>query len=579
MTNTRWRESLVAGSVTSLAFVVVVVSSLLLANNVFDDSFISYRYAWNLAQGHGLVWNAGGEPTEGFTNLLLVLLLAPAIKLGADPLVVTRCLSFMALCAIAWLVFRTGKRVLGVSREIAAVGAAIVLTVPASAGLVMLGLETVVYSLAILAAIATAANYLSSPTQGKATAFGLITFAAYLLRPEGVLLYLAVAAIALMASGGAVHVRVFSNKWLLIFPVLVALHVAWRLFYFGYLFPNPFHVKAPEQGIISPTGATSIAKFAVENSFVWVVAWICLFGFALMWKRGTRQLDQEFFFYFVVGTYAVLHSALILRTNTLMDAEQRFMYPLLAPLAICALPAIRRIGDIVLAQTQSILPHLGVCLALVFVAVAPSTDFLQNVTGGAVKMLSSRALIDQGDSTSLMQVEKRLASQLSEYPSVAETKIAFGDAGVMAYATKAPWLDVVGLNDNFIARERNLDALTDYVFEQNPDLVIMVSDDHQNWIDYGHGPLGDYPSWSDDRRWDAYEYVGTTATSAYDLFFLVRRESQRFDSLKGFLRQRVVDGWYEELPIRLGSQPGFPLEESQWVSRESGLEGARPIPN
>ena len=37
---------------------------------------ISMRYAKNLAQGFGLVWNAGGERVEGFTNPLWVLFMA-----------------------------------------------------------------------------------------------------------------------------------------------------------------------------------------------------------------------------------------------------------------------------------------------------------------------------------------------------------------------------------------------------------------------------------------------------------------------------------------------------------------------
>ncbi len=42
---------------------------------LFDDAMISMRYAWNLTQGHGLVWNPG-EPVEGYTSLLMTLLMA-----------------------------------------------------------------------------------------------------------------------------------------------------------------------------------------------------------------------------------------------------------------------------------------------------------------------------------------------------------------------------------------------------------------------------------------------------------------------------------------------------------------------
>jgi arabinofuranosyltransferase len=43
--------------------------------SLFDDAMISMRYAWNLAHGHGLVWNPG-ERVEGITNLLMTLYMA-----------------------------------------------------------------------------------------------------------------------------------------------------------------------------------------------------------------------------------------------------------------------------------------------------------------------------------------------------------------------------------------------------------------------------------------------------------------------------------------------------------------------
>jgi hypothetical protein len=43
---------------------------------LFDDMMISMTYARNLAEGHGLVWNAGGERVEGFSNPLWVVFMA-----------------------------------------------------------------------------------------------------------------------------------------------------------------------------------------------------------------------------------------------------------------------------------------------------------------------------------------------------------------------------------------------------------------------------------------------------------------------------------------------------------------------
>ena len=48
-----------------------------------DDSYISYRYAQNLVDGHGLVFNPGVR-VEGFTNLLYVLIMALPLLLHWD---------------------------------------------------------------------------------------------------------------------------------------------------------------------------------------------------------------------------------------------------------------------------------------------------------------------------------------------------------------------------------------------------------------------------------------------------------------------------------------------------------------
>ncbi len=56
--------------VTGLAAALAISAVILERHLIFDDAFISYRYARNLADGFGLVWNLGEAPVEGFTNLL-----------------------------------------------------------------------------------------------------------------------------------------------------------------------------------------------------------------------------------------------------------------------------------------------------------------------------------------------------------------------------------------------------------------------------------------------------------------------------------------------------------------------------
>jgi len=48
---------------------------------LWDDSMISMRYAYNLAHGNGLVWNAG-DHVQGYSNLGWTLWLALIHKMG-----------------------------------------------------------------------------------------------------------------------------------------------------------------------------------------------------------------------------------------------------------------------------------------------------------------------------------------------------------------------------------------------------------------------------------------------------------------------------------------------------------------
>jgi hypothetical protein len=91
---------------------------------LFDDVMISMRYARNLVDGHGLVYNPGGERVEGFTNPLWVGYMA-LVHLIEDDEAVTAlyiqisCLIFLAINAC--LIFGLTRYITG--SDMAALGA------------------------------------------------------------------------------------------------------------------------------------------------------------------------------------------------------------------------------------------------------------------------------------------------------------------------------------------------------------------------------------------------------------------------------------------------------------------------
>jgi hypothetical protein len=83
---------------------------------LWDDAMISMRYARNLVEGYGLVWNPGGEPVQGYTNLGVTLAMAALHLLPLAPSRISlafQVLNLAALGAMLLLVGRIARRRLG----------------------------------------------------------------------------------------------------------------------------------------------------------------------------------------------------------------------------------------------------------------------------------------------------------------------------------------------------------------------------------------------------------------------------------------------------------------------------------
>lgn len=207
-----------------------------------DDAFISYRYARNLISGQGLVFNPG-ERVEGYTNLLYVLLMAPAAWLvGADRLLAVS-IGFNLLCAAATVLalFLFARERLGSPR--AGMAALVLALCPSLWVAVASGLETPLV-LALQVALWIAAEPCAEGRGGRdrggrpLLALVILTVAMGLVRADGFIAPLLAAAYltlrgrrrAALAMAGAT-------------AVTLAGLVAWRLAYYGWPLPNTYYAK------------------------------------------------------------------------------------------------------------------------------------------------------------------------------------------------------------------------------------------------------------------------------------------------------------------------------------------------
>jgi hypothetical protein len=85
-------------------------------------------------------------PSEGYINVLLVLLVAAVIRFGGDPLFAARVISLMAAVGMVFLLYRTAHRELGSDPAVTGILAMGILTFSTTIEVAMLGLETVFFA-------------------------------------------------------------------------------------------------------------------------------------------------------------------------------------------------------------------------------------------------------------------------------------------------------------------------------------------------------------------------------------------------------------------------------------------------
>ena len=213
-----------------------------------DDAFISFRYARNLLEGHGLVFNPG-EYVEGYSNFLWVLELAAIRGLsGVAPEHAAPWLSVAftagAIAVTMWWVARLPslrRRGLVAWMTLGFVCSSATFAVWTSGG----GLETRQFTFFIVLAVMCLSLYRDSRRGLLAASLSLA--AAALTRPEGPLL-------AALCFGWFVVQRMADTGrpkpdwrrliWLAApFVVLVGAHFLWRYAYYGEWLPNTYYAK------------------------------------------------------------------------------------------------------------------------------------------------------------------------------------------------------------------------------------------------------------------------------------------------------------------------------------------------
>lgn len=208
---------------------------------VIDDAYISFRFAENFANGHGFVFNVGGERVEGYSNFTWVVMCALPIRLGWDVVFFAKVLGLLCAAATLGVAWAFSLRLRG-RDDVWNLLAPAFLAVNASfAHWAVMGLETPLYTLLIVLTYHRFFREMTEPHRRLVSPW-LATFAA--MTRIDALLFLSPLAVfgALRALRfGVSFRRVF--LWGIIAALSYGTYFGWRLLYFHELLPNTYYAK------------------------------------------------------------------------------------------------------------------------------------------------------------------------------------------------------------------------------------------------------------------------------------------------------------------------------------------------
>jgi hypothetical protein len=418
-----------------LSALLLGVGAALQRRWIADDAYISFRYARNLVEGQGLVFNPG-ERVEGFTNLAWTLWLALGLRCGLSAELWSTLWSLAAYVGVIVLLARW-PAASGEPRQ-PALAALVAAGCSALWDYASGGLETMAFTCAVLLTLRLQLAAARADTVRRAAAAGLCGGLAFALRPEGALLVLVL--VLVLAARGARGRDLGTRLRAVPAPALgfaaVALPVlAFRLQYYGALLPNTAHAKSAELAWYDQ-GFAYAGFFFAEH-------WVLPLGVALWLAAAARPASRA---RLLPGSGTALLTALLLAWPVLQvggDFMHGRMWVPLVPLLALVLQA----GLLALWPAASRYPGLSAAAVLVATLAARPP---------AAEALWRRGIVDERTFPDPERNQPGRAETFARFFDGLDVRVAFtgGDARLMYQARVPVALESeTGLTDAFVARQ------------------------------------------------------------------------------------------------------------------------------
>ena len=419
-----------------------------------DDAYISFRYARNLANGLGLVFNAG-ERIEGYTNFLFTCLLALAMKGGLDPERAAKILGAASACGSIALTYAIAARIKP-PRRVPVIATWLLAGSLPTAGWAVFGLETSFFVALVLLGV-----WLFLRERDAPSAFpwsGAAFAAAALTRPEAPLF----AGLAMLFLAGekrdsaekrslfSIVADLFERRNLIraaLFVGPIAAHLAFRRLYYGAWLPNTFAAKTGHLAAQIVGGGRYLRAY-VEH--VGPLLLVVPAGVVLAIARRRRDMKAISAIAIAVPIYVLLVGGDWMPAHRFLAPFEPFAFLLVDAVARELLEAWRRVEERALAtlrvpSTRSrpvrIVARAIASAALLAFAIHTATSRGRAFTEGAQQI--------EGERRFWISAAGGVAAWFAEHGR--RGTIAVADMGYIAYATDYPILDLLGLVDPVIS--------------------------------------------------------------------------------------------------------------------------------
>ena len=451
-----------------LALVVFTVGLCRLWPLTIDDAFISARYARNLAGGLGLVYNPGDHPTEGFSNLTLVLLTAACTRMGLEAITAAKLIA--ALCGYLCLLLAALCARLLLPRHYPFVVLLCATSFPLMVWSVA-GLETTLMALWASLWLYLGLRVLRGERQAI-WGLGAVTVCATLTRPEGLLF---VPALAALLWSQRAKTRV---EWapLLVSVAVLALHETWRVSYFGQWLPLPFYAKVEVGNTLD-----KLSGLYYAHCFLWQCGGGAVAYLALLYGWLRRRTEGHLAGEAVVLAALAPFVLFVCAVGADWMPQYRFLVPAVVPLSLLLVGGLAAASEAVerARPRAGALFFAGAMLALLAGNVAEGWRGIRSEDWHSTRMerldlhwQASAALRQQG-----LWLRDHGGSRLT---------VAALDIGAPGYYSNAHMIDMHGLTQRDLGGQ-SPQAVADYVLQRRPDYIQV----------YGH-PLLDRPEFRQD---------------------------------------------------------------------------------